>query len=54
MTGPTTLKPATITADHWSLVTITSTASIARTQPVFLLAYILVYIILVSLFSTQM
>ena len=54
LTGPTTLKPATITADYWSSVTITSTASIARTQPVFLLAYSFVYIILVSLFSTQM
>ena len=48
MIGPTTLKPATITADHWSSVTITSTASIARTQPVFLLAYSFVYINLVS------
>ena len=54
MTGPTTLKPATITADHWSSLTITSTASIARTEPVFLLAYRFVYIILVSLFSTPM
>ena len=54
MTGPTTLKPATITAEHRSSVTITSTASLARTQPVFLLAYSFVCIIVVRLFSTQM